>query len=259
VPASCPSCGSDELIEIGFGTEKIEDVVKDIFPLAKVARLDYDTTRSKKAYEKIIADFSLNKVDVLVGTQMITKGLDFENIAVVGVLNADLLLFFPDFRASERAFQLLTQVAGRAGRRKDQGKVVIQTSKPTHPVIIDVVNNHYHKLILREAYERKQFLYPPYFRMINILLKHKDVKKVHEAAEIMAMQLKTHFGKRVIGPAEPGVARLRGQFLRTITIKLEKNNAFIGKAKKTIQAVKSYVLDHKGLKAVRINIDVDPY
>jgi primosomal protein N' (replication factor Y) len=255
----CPACGNNDFRQIGFGTEKIEDVIGDVFPTATVARLDYDTARSKAAYEKLIHDFQEKKIDILVGTQMVTKGLDFDDIAVVGVLNADLLLFFPDFRASERAFQLLTQVAGRAGRRKEQGRVVIQTSKPSHPVILDTIEYNYHKFVGREAYERKSFRYPPYYRMINILLKHKQPVVVQQASELLAEYLRKSLGKRVMGPAEPGVAKVRGMYLRAINIKLEKDHKLIAFAKKNIIQGKHWVKDHKGLKSVRINIDVDPY
>ena len=190
---------------------------------------------------------------------MITKGLDFDNIQVVGVLSADLLLFFPDFRASERAFQLLTQVAGRAGRRKEQGKVVIQTSKPSHPVIIDTVEYNYHKFIAREASERKKFKYPPYYRMINILLKHKQPNVVQEGSELFAAYLKKSLGGRVLGPAEPGIAKVRGMYLRAISIKLEKNHKLIAATKKLILQAQAFVKDHKGFKTLRVNIDVDPY
>jgi len=258
-PSECPACGNNDFRQIGFGTEKIEDVIKELFPTAKVGRLDYDTARSKAAYEKLILDFQNNEIDILVGTQMVTKGLDFDNIQVVGVLNADLLLFFPDFRASERAFQLLTQVAGRAGRRKEQGKVVIQTSKPSHPVIMDTIEYNYHKFIAREAHERKQFQYPPYYRMINILLKHKKPVVVHKAAELYAEFLRKRLGKRILGPAEPGVAKVRGLYLRFITVKLEKDHKLIAKTKNLILEGRSWVKDHDGLKSVRVNIDVDPY
>jgi len=258
-PEECPACGNDDFRQIGFGTEKIEDAIQEIFPLAKVARLDYDTARSKASYERLIMDFQDKKIDILVGTQMITKGLDFDNISIVGVLNADLLLFFPDFRASERAFQLLTQVAGRAGRRKEQGKVVIQTSKPSHPVIIDTIEYNYHKFVGREAFERKNFAYPPYYRMINIILKHKQPSVVQEASETYASFLKNKLGKRVMGPAEPGIAKVRGMYLRNINIKLEKNHKLIAATKDLILEGKKWIKEHKGFKSVRVNIDVDPY
>ncbi|HMQ07653.1 MAG TPA: primosomal protein N' [Saprospiraceae bacterium] len=259
IPAACPSCGSDELREMGYGTEKIEDVIKTMFPMANVGRLDFDTARNKSSYENIILDFQLKKIDVLVGTQMITKGLDFDNIHIVGVLNADLLLFFPDFRASERAFQLLTQVAGRAGRRKDKGKVIIQTSQPEHPVIVDTVEYNYNKLIARELVERKNFFYPPYFRLIHIMLKHKEPKIVHEASLFFAEKIIESLGNRVLGPAEPGIARLRGQYLRQVIVKLEKDQNRILKAKRILMNAKSLVKSQKTWQNVRINIDVDPY
>ncbi len=259
LPKACPACGHDELKEVGYGTEKIEDVLKDLFPMAKVGRLDYDTARTRSSYENIIVEFQNKKIDILVGTQMITKGLDFDNIHVVGVLNADLLLYFPDFRASERAFQLLTQVAGRAGRRQERGKVIIQTSQPDHPVLVDTIEYNFYKFIAREAVEREKFRYPPFYRMIHITLKHKDPKVVHEAAMKYAEKIIVYLGSRVLGPAEPGISKLRGQYLRQIIVKLEKDHNVIRKAKKILLQTKSSIKEYKGWQGVRINLDVDPY
>ncbi|MEM9547550.1 MAG: primosomal protein N' [Bacteroidota bacterium] len=258
-PHACPACGSDALEEVGFGTEKIEDEIQKLFPEAKTKRMDYDTVRTKNSYQKILEDFGSREIDILVGTQMITKGLDFDNIAVVGVINADSTLMFADFRAGERAFQLLTQVAGRAGRRKKQGKVVIQTYNPQHPVIQEIISNNYQKLFRRESQERKRFVYPPFFRMINIQLKHKKPRVVQDAARYMAMQLKSVLGNRVVGPAEPGVARVKGYYLQNITIKVEKKGSAIKVVKTQILHQRSVLKASDGYKSVGVKIDVDPY
>lgn len=258
-PHECPACGSDALHEIGFGTEKIEDEIQKIFPEARIKRMDYDTVRTKNSYQKILEDFGSREIDILVGTQMITKGLDFDNIAVVGVINADSTLMFADFRAGERAFQLLTQVAGRAGRRKKQGKVIIQTYNPEHPVIQEIITNNYQKFYRRETHERKRFVYPPYFRMINIQLKHKKPRVVEDAARYMAMQLKSVLGNRVVGPAEPGIARVKGYYRQNITIKIEKKAHAIQVAKQQILHQRSVLKTSDGYKSVGVKIDVDPY
>ncbi len=258
IPKTCPACGNDHLIEKGVGTEKIEDVIQELFEGVQVGRLDFDTAKTKNQYEQILSDFEHQKIQILVGTQMITKGLDFDNIAVVGILNADLLLQFPDFRAHERTFQLLTQVAGRAGRRQKQGKVIIQTFQPDHPVILDIVDNNYHRLFERELIERKQFVYPPFYRMIRLTLKHKNARTVAEAAQVMAHELKKHLGKRIIGPSEPGIGRIRNQYLQTITIKMERNLQKIVEIKKMVLQLRSELRNANGLKSVRVNIDVDP-
>jgi len=258
-PHACPACGSDELQEVGFGTEKIEDEITKIFPDAKVKRMDYDTVRKKNSYEKILEDFGSREIDILVGTQMITKGLDFDNIAVVGVINADSTLMFADFRAGERGYQLLTQVAGRAGRRKKQGKVVIQTYHPDHPVIQEIVNSNYQRLFRRESLERQRFVYPPYFRMINIQLKHKKPQVVADAARYMAIELKKILGTRVIGPAEPSVPRVKGYYRQNITIKIEKKRKAINVAKSQVLHQKAMLKTSDGYKSVGVKIDVDPY
>ncbi len=258
-PHECPACGNDALEEVGFGTEKIEDEIQKLFPEAKIKRMDYDTVRTKNAYQKILEDFGSREIDVLVGTQMITKGLDFDNIAIVGVINADSTLKFADFRAGERAFQLLTQVAGRAGRRKKRGKVVIQTYTPEHPVIQEIISNNYQKFFRREAQERKRFIYPPFFRMINIQLKHKKPRVVQDAARYMALQLKSALGNRVVGPAEPGIARVKGYYRQNITVKIEKKANSIKVAKSQILHQKSVLKSSDGYKSVGVKIDVDPY
>lgn len=259
VPKTCPACGNHDLVEKGLGTEKIEDIASDLFPQASVQRMDYDTSKTKAAFERIIADFENKKIDILVGTQMITKGLDFDNISVVGILNADLMLMFPDFRAFERSFQLLTQVSGRAGRRQKQGQVYIQTFQPMHPVILDVVSNNYNRLYSREILERKRFIYPPFYRLIQITLRHRKAPLVAEAAKIVAHELRSKLGKRVIGPAPPAVERVRTYFLQVITIKMERNMQKVNAIKQEVLEVKHRLKEANGLKTVRFNIDVDPY
>lgn len=258
-PHACPACGTDALEEVGFGTEKIEDEIQKIFPEAKVKRMDYDTVRTKNSYEKILEDFGSREIDILVGTQMITKGLDFDNIAVVGVINADATLMFADFRAGERGYQLLTQVAGRAGRRKKRGKVIIQTYHPDHPVILEIVDSNYQKLFRRESEERKRFVYPPYFRMINIQLKHKKPAIVADAARYMAIQLSKVLGNRVIGPAEPSIPRIKGYYRQNITVKIEKKTKAILVAKSQVLHQKAVLKTSDGYKSVGVKIDVDPY
>ncbi|MBC7884885.1 MAG: primosomal protein N' [Saprospiraceae bacterium] len=259
LPVQCPACGNHDLQEQGFGTEKIEEQMKILFPTAVVARVDMDTAKTKLAFENIIHDFEDKKIDMLIGTQMITKGLDFDHIALVGVLNADTLLRYPDMRANERAFQLLTQVAGRAGRRAKQGKVIIQTYHPEHPVIIETLHHMYDRFYLRESEERKTFHYPPFFRMIQIELLHKNEGTVAHAANVFADQVRNKIGNRLIGPAIPSIARIRGQYIQTITIKMEKDPGTMTKIKLLIQQVKSRLKQVAAYRTVRVNIDVDPY
>ena len=244
---------------MGFGTEKIEVELKVFFPGKRIQRMDYDTVKSKYSHEKIISDFEEKKIDILVGTQMITKGLDFDHIGLVCIINADTLLQFPDFRSTERAFQLMTQVSGRAGRRKKQGKVLIQTTMPGHPIFKDVIQNDYKGFYQRESQERHKFIYPPYYRLIQLTLKHKKAKVVREAALIFADMLTEKLGNRVRGPSEPGVGRVRGFYLQNILIKIEKKNSAIKATKDWIVVFKNKIQDTKGLKSVRINVDVDPY
>ncbi|MEM9024660.1 MAG: primosomal protein N', partial [Bacteroidota bacterium] len=209
MPKTCLACGSNRLTLQGFGTEKIEEELAIFFPDIKVARMDLDTTRSRHSYQRIIHEFESRVIDVLVGTQMVTKGLDFDNVGLVGIMSADSLLSFPDFRAFERSYQLMTQVAGRAGRSQKRGKVIIQTYNPHHRVIRQVVDHDYEALYKDEILERRNFHYPPFHRMIRITLKHRDVEKVNHAAAYLARLLRTVFGERVLGPEFPLVARMR--------------------------------------------------
>ncbi|NUO03729.1 MAG: primosomal protein N', partial [Saprospiraceae bacterium] len=259
VPNSCPDCGDRKLILIGFGTEKIEDELGIYLPQAKVGRMDLDTVRSKNAHSRIINDFEEKRTEVLVGTQMVTKGLDFENVGIVGVLSADQLLQFPDFRAGERAFQLMVQVSGRAGRKHKRGKVLIQAFNTGHPVLREVLNNDFTSFFAREIRERQEFRYPPFTRLIRITLKHKKPEVVNEAGERFAEFLKTELGWRVLGPAVPAVARVRNFFLLDVLLKLERDSALIQRAKLLIADATHRIQSETGLSGVRVNVDVDPY
>lgn len=254
---SCKACGSTSLITRGFGTEKIEDEIAIYFPEAKLARMDLDSTRSKKAYEKIISEFETKQVDILIGTQMVTKGLDFDNVSLVGVLNADNMINFPDFRAYERSFQLMTQVSGRAGRKNKEGKVIIQTSNPKHEVIADVISNDYYHLFITQLKDRKQFNYPPFSKLVNLTIKHKDLKILNQASKTLAQEIRTDLKKNVFGPFFPLINRIQNYYLKNILIKLPKDS--------NLQQNKSKILHHienvKGFnnfKSIDVNIDVDP-
>ncbi len=209
VPKSCHECSSTKIKMQGFGTEKVEEELPRYFPQARIARMDLDSTRTKNAHYKIIRDFEMQKTDILVGTQMVTKGLDFDNVGLVGVMNMDNMLGFPDFRAFERAFQILEQVSGRAGRKKERGTVIVQTRQPKHPVIQYAMNNQYLNMAEDQLKERKKYGYPPYGRLIRITLKHKQQETVFNASALMAGALKAKLGKRVLGPAYPAVARIK--------------------------------------------------
>lgn len=254
----CPACGGIELKLQGFGTEKIEDELKIYLPNAKIGRMDFDTVRTKNAHAKIINDFEERRLDILVGTQMVTKGLDFENVGIVGVLSADQLLQFPDFRASERGFQLITQVAGRAGRKHKRGKVLVQAMNVEHPVLKEVLESDFQGFFKREIAERKAFHYPPFARLIKITLKHKKPKVLNDGTSVFVKVLKKQFGKRVIGPAIPHLGRVRGQYLLDILVKLERDAKMLQKAKELIRDATRTMQQTKGFSTVRVNVDVDP-
>ncbi|WP_461486750.1 replication restart helicase PriA, partial [Pedobacter sp.] len=254
----CPACGSVHVEQKGFGTERIEEELSLIFPDAKIARLDLDSTRTKNGMQQIISDFQEKKNDILIGTQMVAKGLDFENVSLIGVINADTLLNFPDFRAFERSYQLLAQVAGRAGRRDKQGKVCIQAYADDHRIIKQVINNDYQQMYNDELEERKQFNYPPFSRLIFVNVKHKDANVLNLAAQTLAVNLRAQLGKRVLGPEQPLVARVRNYYIKQIILKIERTAA--------IQKVKTVLLDtikdfnsQKDFRSVITQIDVDPY
>lgn len=258
VARKCPACGSTELKLLGFGTQKIEDELKIYLPGANVARMDYDAVRSKEALSRIINDFEEKRIDILVGTQMVTKGLDFENVSVVGVLSADSLLQFPDFRSGERGFQLITQVAGRAGRKNKQGKVLVQAMNTAHPVLKEVLNNDFNAFFEREVMERRSFIYPPFSRLIKVTLKHKKPDVVNRGGQAFVKVLKKALGKRVLGPSVPPVGRVRGQYLLDVLIKMERNPQLWQLAKTTISEATYHMQKEAGFSTVRVNTDVDP-
>ena len=257
IPTICPVCKTPNLDTKGFGTEKIEDEIRQIFPTAKVSRMDLDTTRSKKSYEKIISDFEQHKVDILIGTQMVSKGLDFESVNLVGILNADNMLNFPDFRAHERAYQLMAQVSGRAGRKNKRGLVILQTSLPEHVIINQVIRNDYNEMFQIQSEERRLFKYPPFYRLIQITLRHKDVRVVRQAAYEMTNLLRAVFGSRILGPIDPAVSRIQNLFIKQIILKIE-NEASQAKAKEILQSISNQILADSKFKSVRIGLDVDP-
>jgi primosomal protein N' (replication factor Y) len=253
----CPECGTGEMATVGFGTEKIEDEIKIFFPQARVARLDLDTSHSRSRYEKVIAGFEHGETDILVGTQMVSKGLDFDNVQLVGILNADDMLNFPDFRAFERSYQLMVQVSGRAGRTGEQGKVIIQTASPQHAVLQQVVANDYAGMYHAQLAERKSFGYPPFYRLIRLTLKHKSKEIARQAAEETAALLKQIFGQRVLGPEEPLVARVQTYYLHNILLKIEKK-ASLPQAKKLLLDGIAHIKAQPAFKSLQITADVDP-
>ena len=258
MPSKCGSCNSTGMVTRGFGTEKIEDEIKIVFPSAKVARMDQDTTRNKNSFNKIIRAFEDRRIDILIGTQMISKGLDFENLTVVGVLNADNLLHYPDFRAHERSFQMLEQVSGRAGRRSKQGKVVIQTSDPANRIIRLVLRHDYKGMFNMQSEERKTFNYPPFCRLIRINVKHKERSLLNNYSDILGNDLKQLFGKRVLGPESPAISQVQLWYIKTILIKIEREKP-PAKAKQLIVEAIERIEKEKGASALRIAVDVDPY
>lgn len=257
LPRSCPACEGVELINRGFGTEKIEDDIKVVFPEASVARMDLDTTRTRSAYEKIIADFEQGKTDILIGTQMVSKGLDFDHVSVVGILNADTMLNYPDFRSYERAFQLMAQVAGRAGRKNKQGRVVLQTKSIDHPIIAQVMNNDYEQMVDGQLAERQMFRYPPYYRLVYVYLKHKNEATLEQMADVMAGKLRSVFGSRVLGPDKPPVGRIQTLFIKKIVLKIEYN-APMSRARELLLQVQREMIEDERFKSLIVYYDVDP-
>jgi primosomal protein N' (replication factor Y) len=243
---------------VGIGTERIEEeIALHLGEKIKVQRMDLDTTRSKYAYHHIIDDFEQRKIDILVGTQMVTKGLDFDNVSLVGVLNADDLLFYPDFRAFERAFQLLMQVSGRAGRKHKRGKVVLQTYEPNHWIIQKVMHNDYEGMYKQELYERKNYLYPPFYRIIRITIKHKEQSYTDQAADVLAKALTLKLGNRILGPEYPSVKRVNNMYQKIITVKFERE-ASPKKIKEFIKMTLNELMQQVVFKSSRVKIDVDP-
>ena len=254
----CGACGGVDIDSKGFGTEQIQQEVELLFPEAKVARMDLDTTRGKYSYDRIISSFENKEVDILVGTQMVTKGLDFRHVKLVGVLNADQLINFPDFRAHERSFQLLQQVAGRAGRTDTRGKVVIQSYNPHHTILQQVSINDYQSMFVEQLEDRRIYKYPPYCRLIKLTLKHKDYNKVNDGAEWLATSLRHVFKANVLGPEFPVVSRIRNQYHKNILIKIPQNQSLI-KTKSVLQKIKLRFLSTRDFRAVRLLINVDTY
>lgn len=258
VPAECGHCGSSRVLMRGFGTEKIEEELAIIFPEARIRRMDLDTTRSKHGHQRIINAFEKREIDVLIGTQMVTKGLDFDHVNVVGILNADNMINFPDFRSHERSFQLMAQVAGRAGRKNKRGKVIIQTFNPGHEVIVDVVGNDFENLYARQMADRHRFHYPPYYRLVQVRLLYRDYKLLNEAARVLGTQLKTAFPGQVLGPEYPLVSRIKNQYIKQILVKTRKQDSVVDVKKELMEQLDDFA-SLREFKKVRIRIDVDPY
>lgn len=257
VPDRCPCCGSTDLRARGYGTENIEDRVRDIFPEARISRMDLDTTRTRNAYERIIGEFSSGHTDLLIGTQMVSKGLDFGNVAVVGILDADTMLNNPDFRAYEHAFMMMSQVAGRAGRKSSRGKVILQTRNPELPVIGEVVRNDF-KTFYKELFEeRRMFRYPPFSHIVCVYLRHRDARVADDAAADMARLLRAALGDRVLGPDRPSVARVKTMSIRKILIKLE-NGISLPRVRECLRSQQSVLMQNRRYATLETYYDVDP-
>jgi primosomal protein N' (replication factor Y) len=257
LPEKCGACGSSEIKTMGSGTEKIEEDLKILFPQARIERMDLDTTRSKNAFEKIISNLESRKTDILIGTQMITKGLDFEHVSVAGILDADSLANFPDFRAHERTFQLICQVGGRAGRRNSRGRVVIQTSQPLNPLFSYISKNDYKALFQMQMEERKLFRYPPWYRLIKLIIKHKKVDIVNKVASHLAEKLRSFPVWTVLGPEYPLIPRMQSLYNKEIWLKTGRDIA-PAKAKSIITESIREVKQKRDCSSCIINIDVDP-
>jgi primosomal protein N' (replication factor Y) len=256
-PTHCHQCSSVDLTTKGFGTEQIELELASLFPNRKIQRMDQDTTRGKFGYEKIIDKFQNREVDILVGTQMLAKGLDFDNVSLVGILNADNMLYFPDFRAFERSFQMMTQVSGRAGRYEKKGKVIIQTYNPNHNTIQQVTHHDYLAMYKEQLYERQIFKYPPFFKLIKITLKHKDFEKVKESSMWLYQVLNQQLNMPVLGPEEPAVSKIRNEYIWTIMIKIPDSVSPKGTKKTILKILNSFdvILQYRAVKLI-VNVDV---
>ena len=257
-PTNCHACSSVELTTKGFGTEQIEQELVSIFPSSKIGRMDQDTTRGKFGFEKIIDSFKNREIDILVGTQMLAKGLDFDNVSLVGVMNADNMLYHPDFRAFERSFQMFTQVAGRAGRSEKQGKVIVQTYNPNHNTIQQVTNNDYMEMYKEQLYDRQIYKYPPYFRIIKVTLKQRDYEKLKVGAMWLYQVMSQNLNMPVLGPEEPLISRIRNEYIRTIIIKIPQNIA-IGNTKNTIQKMLNSFEAVAQFRSIKVILNVDFY
>ncbi|MBT8255542.1 MAG: primosomal protein N', partial [Bacteroidia bacterium] len=255
---ACLACGSETLDTKGFGTEQIETELKELFPDKIIARMDQDTTRGKHAYAKLIERMEEGEIDLLVGTQMLAKGLDFRNVSLVGVMNADNLLNFPDFRAHERSFQLLQQVSGRAGRTEKQGKVIIQSYNPLHQILQQVSTNDYLGMFEEQSEERRQYNYPPFFRAIRITFKHRNFDTMQKASVWFAEVLKMQLGEQVLGPVSPPVGRIRNEFISNVLVKISREQS-LPKTKEFMLKVLQRFMTLKEFSRVKLTIDVDPY
>ncbi|MEO1049494.1 MAG: primosomal protein N' [Bacteroidota bacterium] len=257
---TCEACGSHRIKSVGYGTEKLEENLELLLPNARIQRMDLDTTRRKKSYETIIEDFEVGNTDILVGTQMVSKGLDFDRVSLVGVLDTDRMMHFPDFRSFERTFQLITQVSGRAGRRDKRGLVIIQTKDLDSPLLHDIITNNYQRFYRREISEREKYNYPPFHRLIKVIVKHKDQNVCDVSARKLANLLREQLGRtRVLGPEEPLVSRIRNQYLMELLIKLERDKINLAKVKSIISDMILELSQEKEIKSTSYVVDVDPY
>ena len=256
-PKTCKACGNTAIQTRGFGTQKIEDDIKIFFPETKVARMDLDSTRSKNAYHNIISGFENGEIDILIGTQMVSKGLDFDNVSLVGIMNADNMLNYPDFRAFERSYQLMAQVSGRAGRKNKQGKVIIQTSNPAHPILQFVLDNKFEEMYKSQLLERKNFNYPPFCRLINISLRHKKPDIVNKASHQLGINMRKVFGKRVLGPEPPIISRVQNNYIQNIILKVERERSF-QKAKQLVDDQIANLVTQDNYKTIHVSVNVDP-
>ncbi|MEI6173009.1 MAG: primosomal protein N' [Bacteroidota bacterium] len=257
IPVRCPDCHGTNIKMRGFGTEKVEEELGLIFPKARIVRMDLDTTRSKHSLQQIIGDFESKKIDILVGTQMVTKGLDFDHVSLVCVLNADNMLSYPDFRAVERSFQLMAQVGGRSGRKNKQGRVIIQTYNPDHLVIRYVVKHDYKAMFMQQLAERQKFKYPPYTRLVMLKLKHKDPDLLNKAADNLASSLRKVFGKRILGPEFPVVSRIMNYYIKQILFKIERNSTTGSMKTRMVEEIEKFQ-ENPGFRSVKVIMDVDP-
>jgi primosomal protein N' (replication factor Y) len=258
MPHNCGACGSEKLNTKGFGTEQVEMELNELFPDSKIGRMDLDTTRGKYGYQKIIGQFQAQEIDILVGTQMLSKGLDFANVSLVGIMNADNMLNFPDFRAHERSYQLMVQVAGRAGRDKKRGKVAIQTFNPYHQILQQVSTNSYDEMYKEQLEDRWQFHYPPFYRLIKITLRHKDFNRVDMGANWLGKSLSSTFKEDVLGPTTPSISKIRNYYIRTIIVKIPQKQQ-LGVTKNKIVRIKNAFQAVQEFRSIRLNIDVDNY
>ncbi len=259
MPHECPECDLNHMRHSGFGTEQLEEELQPFFPDATIQRMDLDTTRSKNAYERILGSFEDGETDILIGTQMVSKGLDFDKVNLVGIFDIDRIIHFPDFRSHERAYQLITQVSGRSGRKSGEGRVLIQTSDPSHTVLQKVMKEDYRPFYEAEIKEREEFQYPPFVRLIKIVFKHKDVQIVNEASVYMGNLIRQHIGKeRINGPVDPVINRLRNLYLKEIIVRLEPSGLSLSGVKDLLWALRDDINQQKAFKGVSVVFDVDP-